>query len=119
VATHQQETLIAATWGVCFALWSFRAFGGGDMKLAMALIGLFPNERMLITLLSVVLFGLIVVLLRRDGHVSLRRLWVLFFTALNGTLPTRHEVATAYKTRPSRVTFVISLAGVTYIWFFM
>ena len=86
------------------------------MKLVMGLIGLFPDDRMVMTLLVVVLVGLVAVLITLEGRAGLRRLFALLSTAASGALPTREEIKEAYQARPSRITFLIGLAGVVYLW---
>ncbi len=108
--------LIITTSAVCWFLWWVHAFGGGDMKLVMVLIGLFPTGQMLTTLVMVLLIGQIGILLGRDGVQGLRQLGGLAFTTSHRSLPTRAEIRTAYRTRRTPITFLISLAGLVYLW---
>jgi Flp pilus assembly protein protease CpaA len=111
-----QVGLIVTTWAVCLCLWSLHIFGGGDMKLVMALVGLFPALEFVLLLSGSVLIGLLVVLACQSGRAGLLRLRALLVTAASGSLPTRSEIRAAYATRPSRVTFLISLAACGYLW---
>jgi prepilin peptidase CpaA len=108
--------LLAVGWLVCLLLWAMRAFGGGDVKLMMALLGLFPEARMVLTLLLGLLVGLLLVLISSEGRAGLRRLGALFFTAAQGLWPTREEIQAAYLARGRRITWVIALAGLVYLW---
>lgn len=108
--------LLAAAWLACLFLWVTRAFGGGDAKLMMALMGLFPNERMVLMLLLTLLAGLMLVLISNEGRAGLSRLGALFITAATGILPTRAEIQAAYLARGRRITWVIALAGLMYVW---
>lgn len=108
--------LLAGAWLISWVLWVLRVFGGGDTKLMMALLGLFPNEQMALTLLLSLLAGLLLVLISSEGRAGLRRLGALFFTAAHGLLPTREEIQAAYLARGRRITWVIALAGLAYLW---
>lgn len=107
-----------STWAVCLVLWWLRAFGGGDMKLVMALIALAPEARLIYLLLAAALGGLLLNLAFGEGRVGLRRFAALLVTASQGALPTRAEIATAYQTRGRPITFAFSLAGIMYLWLF-
>jgi hypothetical protein len=111
-----QVGLMAGAWAACWLLWSLRVFGGGDMKLAMALIGLYPNDAMLLLLPTVSLVGLVAVWIAQEGEGGLRRLAALVVTVASGVPISRDEIQAAYTLRRSRVTFVLSLAGLLYIW---
>lgn len=113
-----QIGLIVVVWIACFVAWQWRVFGGGDMKLVMALMALFPDVRMLLTILIGLLLGLIVALLWRDGMKGLRRQMAILFLAAQGQLPSQAEIAEAYASRSIRITFAISLGGLIYLWLF-
>lgn len=108
---------VAAVWIGSFIAWRFRVFGGGDVKLVMALVGLFPEQGMLLSILISLLIGLSVGLIRRDGLSGLRRQVALLFLATQGQLPTPAEVAESYEARALRITWAISLGGIIYLWF--
>lgn len=101
---------------VCLGLWWLRAFGGGDMKLVMALVALFPDARLVYLMLATVLVGLLVTLAVWDGRAGLRRLAALLATASQGALPGRAEIASAYQSRGRPLTFAFSLGALLYIW---
>jgi len=111
-----QIGLIVVVWIACFVAWQRHVFGGGDVKLVMALIGLFPDVRMLLTILLSLLLGLIVALLWRDGMKGLRRQIAILFLVAQGQLPSQAEIAEAYASRSIRITFAISLGGLIYLW---
>lgn len=114
--TEGQGALLVLTWAGCLGLWWMRALGGGDAKLVMALIGLFPDGKLLTMLVGVLLVGHIIILLGRDGLLGLRRLGTLALITLQGAFPTRAEIRAAYQLRRSPITFLISLAGLAYLW---
>ena len=114
--TLGETGLIMTTWAICLFLWWVRAVGGGDMKLVMVLIGLFPTGQMLTKLVMVLLIGHVVILLGREGRRGLLRLGALAVNTLQGAVPTRIEIRTVYQTRRTPITFLISLAGLVYLW---
>jgi len=112
----EQVGLATLTAAICLALWWIRAFGGGDTKLVVALVALFPDARFVYAMLSAVLLGAILALVVWDGRAGLRRLAALFVTASQGSWPGRAEVAVAYQTRGRPITFALSLGAILYIW---
>ncbi len=111
-----QVGLATLTAAICLALWWVRAFGGGDTKLVIALVALFPDARFINAMLIAVLLGSILALIVWDGRAGLRRLAALFVTASQGAWPGRAEVAAAYQTRGRPITFALSLGAILYIW---
>jgi Flp pilus assembly protein protease CpaA len=112
-----QIGLIAVTWAVCLFLWAMRVFGGGDVKLAMALIGLFPEIWLINILMAVLVAGHFVILLNRDGWTGFRRLKAIVVDALvTRKLPAPSEIRAAALTQRSPVTYLISGAGLIYLW---
>ncbi len=107
-----------STWAVCLVLWWLRAFGGGDMKLVMALIALAPDMLFIYMLLAAVLGGLLLNLALGEGPGGLRRLVSLLFTTSLVALPTRAEITAAYEARGRPITFAFCLAGIVYLWLF-
>lgn len=109
--------LIAVVWAVCLFLWAMRIFGAGDMKLVMVLIGIFPEIWMVNILVGVLMAGHFVILLSRDGWTSVRRLEAIVMEALvTKALPTPAEIRAVALARRSPVTYLISIAGLIYIW---
>ncbi|MCC7362069.1 MAG: prepilin peptidase [Anaerolineales bacterium] len=108
--------IAASTWAACLVLWWLRAFGGGDMKLVMALIALAPDLRLVYLLLAAVLGGLLLNLALGEGPSGLRRLAALLATASHGALPTRAEITAAYEARGRPISFAFCLAGIVYVW---
>lgn len=116
-ASLEQLGVAALTTAICLALWWMRALGGGDTKLAIALVALFPDVRFIYLLLVAVLLGSTLALIVWDGRAGLRRLAALFATASQGTWPGRAEVAAAYRARGRPITFAFSLGAILYLWF--
>lgn len=112
-----QVGLAALTSEICLALWWIRALGGGDTKLVIALVALFPDARFVYAMLIAVLLGALLALIVWDGRAGLHRLVALFVTASRGAWPGRAEVAAAYQTRGRPITFALSLGAILYVWF--
>ncbi|MCC6190622.1 MAG: prepilin peptidase [Anaerolineales bacterium] len=112
----EQVGLATLTSAICLALWWIRAFGGGDTKLLIALVALFPDARFVYAMMIAVLLGSLLALIVWDGRAGLRRLAALFVTASRGAWPDRAEVAAAYQKRGRPITFAFSLGAVLYIW---
>ena len=111
-----QLGIAAVTTTICLILWWFRAFGGGDMKLVVALIALFPDLGLAYILLVSVLLGALLALVTWDGRAGLRRLVALLAAAGQGTWPDRAEIAAAYRSRARPITFAFSLGATLYLW---
>lgn len=110
--------IISLAWTACIVLCWLHAFGGGDMKLVMALIALAPDVRLIYLMLGGALSGLLLVLIVGEGRQGIQRLAALLATASQGLLPDRAEVSAAYHSRGRPITFAFCLAGVVYLWFF-
>lgn len=112
----QQLGLVAVAWAVCLMLWRWRVFGGGDVKLAMALLGLLPTTQFVNTLVVVLALGHLAILLIRDGRANLRRVQAIVVSAaFTQTLPSPAEIRSAALARRSPVAYLISAAGVIYM----
>jgi prepilin peptidase CpaA len=116
-ASWDQLGVAALTSAVCLALWWMRVFGGGDMKLVVALTAMFPDFRFVHMLMVAVLLGSILALIIWDGRAGWRRLIALFVTAGQGALPSRSDVSAAYQARGRSITFAFSLGAILYLWF--
>ena len=113
----EQIGLISIAWAICLFLWAMRVFGGGDVKLAMVLIGLFPEIWLVNILVAVLVLGHLILLFNRDSRANLRRLDVIVTAALiTQKLPTPDEIQAVALTRRSPVAYLISTAGLIYIW---
>lgn len=110
--------VLALTVVTCVILWRLHVFGGGDVKLIVALIALAPDMWLVYLLLGGTLAGLLLVLVVGDGRAGIRRLAALFVTATQGVLPDRAEISVAYHLRGRPITFAFCLAGVMYVWLF-
>jgi Flp pilus assembly protein protease CpaA len=112
-----RAAIVLITWLVCFSLWWLHVIGGGDAKLVMALIGTFPDNRLLLAILLSLLVGSTATLLIGRGRADLRRTSAILVTALAGhALPTREEIGEAYQKRSSPATVWISAGGLLYLW---
>lgn len=112
-----QVGLMALTWSVCLFMQATRMLGGGDAKLAMALVGIFPEREMAYLLLVVFLVGHIIILLSRDGWAGVQRVKAMAFNTLVARqLPTPGEIRAVAQARRSPVTYLLSLAGLVYLW---
>jgi Flp pilus assembly protein protease CpaA len=109
--------IVLATWAVCLSLWWLHVIGGGDAKLVMALVGFFPDNRLLLALLLGLLVGSTATLFLRHGRAGLRRTSAILVTALAGrTLPTLEEIGEAYQKRGSPAAVWISAGSLLYLW---
>ena len=102
----------------CGISWRLRAFGGGDVKLIVAMVALAPDMRLVYLLLGGTLGGLLLVLAVGDGRQGIRRLMALLANAGHGVLPDRAEIMAAYQSRGRPITFAFCLASVAYLWLF-
>jgi prepilin peptidase CpaA len=110
--------VLALTVVACLILWRFHAFGGGDVKLIVALIALAPDMQLVYLLLGGTLGGLFLVLAVGDGRQGIRRMMALLANAGHGVLPDRAEIMAAYQSRGRPITFAFCLAAVAYLWIF-
>lgn len=95
-----QVGAIILVWLVCLAAWLLRVVGGGDAKLAMGLLGLFPSFGAALAVGLGLLAGGLVYLLwgpHADGPSRLRAA-VLRILARRAP-PTRAEIEDAYRSR--------------------
>lgn len=102
-------------WLGCLAAWFLNSLGGGDVKLLMALFGLFPRVELFYLLLLIAGVSIGVVLLAR--HVRARSLgaWLSRSACRLSRLklfPSKAEMEVAGEP----FTFFISLAGIAYAW---
>lgn len=112
-----QIGLIGLAWVVCFVMQVTRMLGGGDAKLAMALVGIFPAPELVNLLLVVFLLGHLLALLSRDRWSRIQRLkGILLSVFIFQQLPTRDEIRAVALANPTPVTYLISLAGLIYMW---
>ena len=109
--------LVGLTWATCAVLWWLHAFGGGDMKLVMALVTFVPDIQLIYLLLGAALIGLLLVLVIGDRRAGLQRLALLLTMAGHGVLPRRAEISAAYRSRGQPITFALSIGTVLYLWF--
>lgn len=110
--------IMSLTVVACGVLWRLHAFGGGDVKLIVALIALAPDMQLVYLLLGGTLGGLLLVLAVGDGRQGVRRLAALLANASHGVLPDQVEIRTAYQSRGRPITFAFCLSAVAYLWLF-
>lgn len=107
---------IWVAWVVVFIFWSLRVMGGGDAKIAMGLLAIFPTLHFaLIFSCLVVLFGLpaaIFFLFKRDIRRLPATLYQRFLT--RRLTPT----ATELEQHGKPTAWLFCLPGVVYTWFF-
>jgi len=118
IVSPESIWVLGLTVVTCVILWRLHVFGGGDVKLIVALIALAPDMWLVYLLLGGTLIGLLLVLVVGDGRAGLRRLAALFVNAGQGVLPDRAEISVAYRSRGRPITFAFCLAGVMYVWLF-
>jgi Flp pilus assembly protein protease CpaA len=99
------------TWLVALALARANVLGAGDAKLAMALLGLFPDPRLAWLLLASagVVSGLY--LLARHGPAAVLLVWQATRDLLRLRLPAEEDLDHG---QPMAVA--VTLAGVVYVW---
>ncbi len=112
-----QVLLIIITWLICFGLWWMHTVGAGDAKLVMTLVGIFPDNRLLLAILLSLLLGSLATLIVRSGRAGLAQSGtILIASVVAHKLPTRAEIHAAYKNRGSPTLIWISLGGLFYLW---
>lgn len=111
--------VVGGGWAVCLFVWWLRVLRGGDVKLIMSLLALFPEVRFVWILLAILLVGSLSAIVVKEGRTGLRRLGALFYTVFVGrTLPTRDEIEASYR-QPGgshRLGYLFSLAGLVCLW---
>lgn len=116
----EQVTLIGVTWAIGFFMQATRMLGGGDAKLAMALVGLFPEWMMVYMLLVILMIGHVLILLSRDGWSGIQRVrGMVLSIVIAGQLPIQKEIWTALLARRRPVVHLLSLAGLLYLWLWL
>ena len=108
---------VLVCWIALFALWRAHIFGGGDAKLLMALLALFPTTQFLFLLSAVKLLVTVPVLLlkyaRRDGRQALSGIRQRL--ASGHLLPEPGDLET--QGRPHCWSY--AMPGVIYLWWFL
>lgn len=95
-----QVGALVVIWLVCLAAWLLRVVGGGDSKLAMGLLGLFPSYGAAMAVALGVLVGGCVYLVWGPHADGLQRLRASALRILaRGAPPTRAEIDHAYRSR--------------------
>jgi Flp pilus assembly protein protease CpaA len=103
---------VALWWGVAYALWTLHVLGGGDTRVFMALVALFPDTALVAALwggLALVSVAWLLVLYRRSA-------WSLLAQAgqsiSGGRYPSREDLAEQGK--PSTPGLVLGV--LVYLW---
>ncbi len=111
---YQGQWEFLQSWAAIFTLWMLRFFGGGDAKLMMALFALFPGVDFLVAFcwvaVAATLPQIVLKYWRTSPLVVARRLG---FRLATGLLPGEGELEES----GVRSTWIISLAGMLYVWF--
>jgi Flp pilus assembly protein protease CpaA len=109
------EALLSLSWLVIYILWQINLIGGGDGKLAMALIASFPRMDFIFLLLTThIIFGLLFLFLRKGVKRSLLGIkHCAVMLLLLRELPSEKELEE--EGVPS--AWIICLAGGIYAWF--
>jgi hypothetical protein len=102
---------LVITWLVALALAKANVLGAGDAKLAMALVGLFPDPRLAWLLLASagVVSGLY--LLVRHGPAAVLLVWQATRDLVRLRLPVEEDLD-----RGQPMAVAVTLAGVVYVW---
>jgi Flp pilus assembly protein protease CpaA len=104
--------LVALWWGIAYGLWTLHVLGGGDVRVFMALVALFPSSGMVAALwggLASVSVAWLVLLYRRDG---LGLLLQAGQGISGGRYPSREDLAKHGKpTTPG-----LALGALAYLW---
>lgn len=115
VADAHALLFVLGAWGFCFALWELHILGGGDVKLLMGILALFPSANFVVFLsLAVLILSLPLLLVRlrgkklRDFPQALRKR-----LSAGSLFPTQRELEE--EGRPYAWTFCVP--GVIYLWF--
>jgi Flp pilus assembly protein protease CpaA len=107
----------APFWAGCLALWLLNGMGGGDVKLLMALFGLFPRIELFYLLVLFTVACVAPVLFVRYARVHGLAVWLrrmLYRFARLRLFPSRAEMQMSAEP----FTFIIALAGIAYVWVF-
>ena len=104
--------LVALWWGIAYGLWTLHVLGGGDVRVFMALVALFPSSGMVATLwagLASVSVAWLVLLYRRN---ALNLLMQAGQGISGGRYPSQEDLAKHGKpTTPGLV-----LGALAYLW---
>lgn len=104
-------------WCACLVAWLVNSLGGGDVKLLMALFGLFPQVELFYLLLIVAGAGIGVVLFLRYARARSLGVWFRRMAHRLSRLdlfPSRSEMEAGAEP----FTLFVSLAGIAYVWVF-
>lgn len=104
--------LIGVAWLTIWLLWEMHILGGGDAKLAMGLVGLFPTMEFVWLMLAASLLGSMAVLLIKHRWRVFAHVAASAVTLFGGALPTRDEL----ETNGQPMAFVYAAAGIAYVW---
>lgn len=102
-------------WCGCLAAWLLNGLGGGDVKLLMALFGLFPRMELFYLLLTIAGVGIGAVLTLRYARARSLGAWLkrmAYRLSRLDLFPSRSEMEAAAEP----FTLFISLAGIAYVW---
>lgn len=114
--------IVSVGWALC--LWAFmtKSFQPGDVKLAVALLALFPDMRFVWILLVVLLAGSFLAISLMHGRAGWRRFGALLVrAATTGQMPSADENQAAVDAPGGshHSGWMFSLAGVGFLWLFL
>ena len=106
-----ESQVVTAGWLVVLAMATAGIIGEGDGKVAMVLMALHPDVRLVITIAVVVLVAGMVILVRRLGFATPFLLLSVIRDAWSGRLPTRGTGTVTMAMVP-----IIALGASIYLW---
>lgn len=116
--TVQAGQLVLAGWALCFLFQRLQVFGGGDVKVLMAVLAYFPDPVLAGWILIAILVGSLLMMVRYDRLASFRRMAAVLALAAMGTLPTVDDVRVAKTQRGQPLLFAPAIACAVY-WLFV
>jgi Flp pilus assembly protein protease CpaA len=110
--------MVALIWLGCLAVWGLRLFGGGDVKLMMALAAVAPDLDLVLAVAVALGVGLAVYLTLDARSGRWQRVAALIVTLGAGrALPSRAEVGESYRRRATPAAPWIACGMLLYGWF--
>ena len=105
--------LVALWWGVVYVLWTLHVLGGGDVRVFMALVALFPHPGMVAALWG----GVLLVSLAWLVVIHRRHAWVPLLQAGQGMSGGRYPSREDLKEQGRPTTPGLVLGALVYLWF--
>ena len=105
--------LVALWWGVVYVLWTLHVLGGGDVRVFMALVALFPHPGMVAALWG----GVLLVSLAWLVVIHRRHAWIPLLQAGRGISGGRYPSREDLKEQGRPTTPGLVLGALAYLWF--